>query len=193
MLFFRHSEKRLKLNQKPNVMNGKRQLGIVLLFLLFLCINFTSLAQDTVKKYNSRKFRKKPIWIEMMNDPNANYYQTIEAFREYWEDRVLPEEPFENHETDTFEREVGLEQDEESEEEREREHDRKEKKQKRKGKPDETMLYASEVRAFKGWIKAVKPWVREDGSIVSPEEQQRIIDAQTEELKKIEELNTPKN
>ncbi len=39
---------------------------------------------------------------------------------------------------------------------------------------------------------ADKPWVREDGSIVSQEEQQKIIDAQTQERKKIEELNTPK-
>ncbi|WP_341905344.1 hypothetical protein [Fluviicola taffensis] len=173
-------------------MNGKRQFGIMLLFLLFMCINFTCLGQNETKTYNPRKFRKEPIWIEMMNDPNANYFQTIKAFREYWKDRVLPEEPFENHETDTFEREVGLEQDEESREERKREHDRKEKKRKRKGKPDETLLYASQVRAFKGWIKAVKPWVREDGSIVSPEEQQKIIDAQSEERKKTEELNSPK-
>ncbi len=54
------------------------------------------------------------------------------------------------------------------------------------------MCYASDVRAFKGWVKSIKPWVREDGSIVSPEEQQKIIDAQLQELKKIEELNTPK-
>ncbi|MNU57080.1 hypothetical protein D3C71_461900 [compost metagenome] len=173
-------------------MKRKQQMGIVLVFLLFSWTNFTCLAQGTVKKYNPREFRKKPIWIEMMNDPNANYYQTIEAFRVFWKDRILPEEPFENHETDTFEREVGLEQNEESEEERKREHDRKERKRKRKGKPDETMLYAAQVRAFKGWMKAVKPWVREDGSIVSPEEQQKIIDAQSKELKKIEELNTPK-
>lgn len=159
------------------------------MFLFLFCLGFTNLAQDTVKKYHPRQFRKKPIWIEMMNDPNANYYQTIEAFREFWKDRVLPEEPFENHELDTFEREVGLETDEESTEERIREHERKEKKRKRKGKPDETLLYASDVRAFKAWIIAVKPWVREDGSIISQEEQQRIIDAQKEELKKIEELN----
>lgn len=170
-------------------MNGKRQKGIILVFLCLFCVGFTGLAQETVKKYHQRQFRKKPIWIEMMNDPNANYYQTIEAFRAFWEDRVLPEEPFENHELDTFEREVGLESDEESKEERIREHERKEKKRKRKGKPDETILYASEVRAFKAWIKAVKPWVREDGSIVSQEEQQRIINSQNEELKKIEELN----
>src|SRR6187549_1092535 len=110
-------------------MNGKRQTGMMFLFLLFICISFTCLGQSETKKYNPRKFRKEPIWIEMMNDPNANYYQTIEAFRLYWKDRILPEEPFENHELDTFEREVGLESDEESEEEREREHDRKEKKQ----------------------------------------------------------------
>lgn len=163
---------------------------MVLVLLFLFSSSFTSLAQDTIKVYNPKQFRKQPIWIEMMNDPNANYFQTIEAFRVYWKDRVMPEEPFENGEMDTFEKEVGLESDDESEEEREREHEREERKRERKG-IEETMRYASEVRAFKGWMKSVKPWVRADGSIVSPEEQQKIIDAQTEELKKIEEQNAP--
>lgn len=55
-------------------MNDKRQIGILLTFLLLFCINFVSLAQDSGKKYKPRQFRKEPIWIEMMNDPNANYY-----------------------------------------------------------------------------------------------------------------------
>ena len=28
-----------------------------------------------------------PYWIEMMQDPNANYYSTVEAFNLYWADR----------------------------------------------------------------------------------------------------------
>lgn len=173
-------------------MNQNWQIRIIFLFVLFVSTSLSSLAQDSLKVYNPKEFSKKPIWIDMMNDPSANYYQTIEAFRLFWKDRVLPEEPFENHELDTFEREVGLESETESEEEREREHERKIKRQKRNGKPDDTSLYASEVRAFKAWIIAVKPWVREDGSIISQEEQQRIIDAQTKEQQIQEELNTPK-
>lgn len=171
--------------------NYKWQMRIVLLFLLVVSTGNTCLAQDTLKVYNPKEFRKKPIWIEMMNDPNANYYQTIEAFRVFWKDRVMPEEPFENKEMDIFEREVGLESAEGDEKEREREHEREERRRERKG-TEETMRYASDVRAFKGWIHSVKPWVREDGSIVSQAEQQKIIDAQSQELKKIEELNTPK-
>jgi hypothetical protein len=170
-------------------MDNKCKIGVKLTLLLVICVNFTSLSQMSEKKYKPRQFRKEPIWIEMMNDPNANYYLTIKAFREYWEDRILPEEPFENSELDTFEREVGLEKNEKSEEHRKRDFVRKENKIKRKGKPDETLLYASQVRAFKGWMKAVKPWVLEDGSILTLEEQQKIIDAQFEERKKVEEQN----
>jgi hypothetical protein len=169
--------------------NYNWQIRIVFLFLLFVSTSYSCLAQDTLKVYNPKEFRKKPIWIEMMNDPNANYYQTIEAFRVFWKDRVMPEEPFENDKMDTFEREVGLESDEKNE--KEREHEREERRRERKG-TEETMQYASDVRAFKGWIQSVKPWVREDGSIVSQAEQQKIIDAQSQELQKIEELNTPK-
>ncbi len=28
-----------------------------------------------------------PLWIEMMQDQNANYYETVDAFNKYWEDR----------------------------------------------------------------------------------------------------------
>ena len=30
-----------------------------------------------------------PYWIEMMQDPNANYYQTVRAFEIYWKDREV--------------------------------------------------------------------------------------------------------
>lgn len=59
----------------------------------------------------------------MMNDLNVNYYLIIRVFREFWKSWVLFEEFFENYELDIFEREVGLEQDEELEEECKWEYD----------------------------------------------------------------------
>ncbi len=30
---------------------------------------------------------EQPVWIDMMTDHNANYYETVEAFNKYWENR----------------------------------------------------------------------------------------------------------
>ncbi len=56
----------------------------------------------------------------MMDDPQTNYFETLKAFREYYKDRKLPKEPFENEEMEVFEKEVGLVTDKESEERREK-------------------------------------------------------------------------
>jgi hypothetical protein len=155
--------------------------------LLFFC-TFQLNAQSVKKSHSKHYLKTHPVWIEMMNDPNANYNETLRAFRLFWKDKVLPREPFENEETDTFEKEVGLEKDGESEREREREK----KERLKKGSDKYSVLYASDVRAFKGWMQGVKPWVRADGSIVTPEERQKIIDKQAQELKEIEQKNGKK-
>lgn len=136
----------------------------------------TLLAQPS-KKHSARYYRKHPVWIDMMNDPKANYYETIKAFREYWKDRELPKEEFENGTQDEFEKEVGLVEEEE--------HERK--RAVKKG-----VSYASEVRAFKGWLQSNKSWVRPDGSIISEDERQQIINQQRTELKEIERKNEKK-
>ena len=160
-------------------MNIKLCLLVAILFLFTSSVN----AQERESK---RKFSKEPAWIKMMHDPNANYFETVKAFREYYRDRPLPSEPNETEGQDSFEKEVGLEEDnagKKSEKELERER--------RRQNPND-IIYASEVRAFKGWFYGVKPWVRSDGSIVDPKEQQSIIDKQKEELKEIEKSNDKK-
>lgn len=155
------------------------------LTLLAALVMFASaLLSQQPKKYKPRQFKRQPVWIEMMNDPSANYYQTLRAFREYWKSRVLPKEPMENPDYETFEKEVGLLKEGESEKEREREKNRKQ--------GEETIKYAAEVRAFKGWMQDTKPWVRADGSIVPMAERQSVIDRQAEELREIEKKNGKK-
>ena len=122
-----------------------------------------------------------------MDDPQVNYHETIKAFRLYWKERVLPKEPFETDEMEVFEREVGLIKEGESEKEKVREEKQKLKKQ----KPNE-INYAAEVRAFKGWLQSVQPWLREDGSIISAEEQQAIINKQHQDLKELEKRDGKK-
>jgi alpha-galactosidase/6-phospho-beta-glucosidase family protein len=150
-----------------------------------LLLTCSAIAQQGSTSYNPKKYKKEPLWINMMNDPQANYFETIKAFREYYKHRVLPKEPFENEEMEVFEKEVGLITDKESEERREK---KLEGKKLRKNEQD----YSAEVRAFKGWMQSVKPWVRADGTIVSASEQQQILDKQNQELKEFELKNGKK-
>ncbi len=115
----------------------------------------------------------------MMNDTSANYNEVIKSFRAFYKDRPLPHEAGEVEGSDMFEKEIGL-ADVDSKSEREREL---------KNNHQSEIDYSDQVRAFKGWYYSVKPWVRADGSIVGPVEQQQIINKQQEELKAIEKNN----
>ena len=154
-------------------------------YVLFLFVTLSSTllrAQSTTHKYSDTEMRKNPVWIKMMNDPTANYFETIKAFREFWKERVLPKEAIESG-ADQFEIEVGLVEKAEAEKEREREREEGMTDKKR----EESNFYAAEVRAFKGWMQDVKPWVRSDGSIVSQAEREAILKKQANELKTIEQ------
>ncbi len=143
-------------------------------------------AANSQTVYKSSRYKKEPLWIQMMNDTTVNYFETIKAFREYFKDRALPREANELEGSDSFEKEIGLEEpgnSKKSEKEREREQ--------RKINPKE-QNYSAEVRAFKGWFYGIQPWVREDGSIIGPVEKQKIIDRQQKELKETEKMNGKK-
>jgi photosystem II stability/assembly factor-like uncharacterized protein len=49
-----------------------------------LALSFEIKAQDTVRDYKSY-----PYWIGMMQNPEANFYETQNAFNEYWENREV--------------------------------------------------------------------------------------------------------
>ena len=150
------------------------------LILIIFCVAFASIANAQRKQSSEKTI---PKWVVMMNDPNANYYQTVKAFREFFKDRVLPKEPGEVEGHDDFEKQVGLEQENGSKSERERERERE--RELKKQNPSEPN-YAFEVRAFKGWFYSTKMWVRADGSIISAKERQDIVDKQQQELKATE-------
>lgn len=142
---------------------------------------------DACAQVKSDKKQETPKWVVMMNDPHSNYFETLKEFKKFWLGKALPEEPFEDKEMDVFEREVGLIGNEEDHELREKLE--KEAREQRKKGHSSARDYAEEVRAFKGWMQHIKPWVQEDGTIIGLEEQQKIIDQQRAELKKVENQN----
>lgn len=157
-------------------MSNKKRLLVGLFILL---VGFVQ-AQNKPRKVN---YRKEPAWIQMMDDPKANFFETVKAFRVYYKERPLPKEPNEIEGEDDFEKQVGLE-----EENGKKKSKRELEREARRVDPKD-IVYAAEVRAFRSWYFSVKPWVRADGSIISKEEQQVIIDQQHHELKEIEKAN----
>ncbi len=79
----------------------KKRLIFPIIILLFCSISF---AQSTSINFDKGNPSEYPYWIEMMQDPNANFHQTVEVFNEYWEDREItrgcgykPFKRWENH------------------------------------------------------------------------------------------------
>ena len=147
---------------------------------IFLLILSTTFVNGQSHKVNSEKA---PAWIQMMDDPKANFFETVKAFRKYYKERPLPKEPFEVEGEDDFEKQVGLE-----EANGKKKSKRELEREARKIDPNE-IVYSAEVRAFRSWFFGVQPWVQTDGSIVTPSQQQAIVEKQQAELKEIEKLN----
>ena len=153
------------------------------LVLIVIVLMYFSIKIQAQGKPHKIDYEKEPVWITMMDDPNANYFETIKAFKKYYKERLLPKEPNEIEGEDTFEKEVGLE-----EENGKKKSQKELKKEARRTNPKEPN-YAGEVRAFRAWFYSIKPWIRVDGSIVRPDEQQAIINKQRSELNQIEKAN----
>jgi hypothetical protein len=110
------------------------------------------------KKEKAVNYSKHPHWVQMMDDPNVNYYQAKKAFEEFWKDRGEPEE----------------------EEKHEHEKEKKERSVfKRLLKSDERLEEENRglsipYRRFKKWLIDMEPYVQPDGSILSMDEQMKI-------------------
>jgi len=59
------------------------------LFFIFLFLFFSTLTAQNNSQAKEKDTSDYPYWIEMMQDPSANYYQTVRAFNLYWKDREI--------------------------------------------------------------------------------------------------------
>ncbi len=60
----------------------KRTLFFSLILLLGVVANAQTTSPETTNDPS-----KNPVWIDMMHDQNANFYETVDAFNTYWESR----------------------------------------------------------------------------------------------------------
>jgi hypothetical protein len=125
-------------------------------------------------------YANNPVWIKMMDDSTTNYYEAQKAFDEYWKHHVKPAGEEEE-----------MAEGEKNSNEREREVRREIKKDWKKTVTEEDLKRQNEnvqmkyqVKRFEQWTREVKPFVQEDGRILTSGERMEIWNKQQEEIKK---------
>ncbi len=126
-------------------------------------IVYAASAQNQPDKATLKAYRKNPVWVQMMNDPNTNYNEAVAAFDEFWRGKPEPEEVMRG------EREEG-------------ESERQERSFlsrlfKSEAKEEQEILqYAEEYKRFTFWRQQNAGYVKPDGKVMSPEEQQALLE-----------------
>ncbi|MBX7241236.1 MAG: hypothetical protein K1X92_05750 [Bacteroidia bacterium] len=128
-----------------------------ILFSGLILFSFWLQAQNS-KPYTEKYMMKHPVWIEMIKNPEVNYFEAKKAFELFWKGK---DQPVEEEEI------LG------------KKHDQEKRK---KGfvyrlfnqKEETARKYAFEHKRFKHWMMTVEPYVQPDGRILSKEEQLKI-------------------
>lgn len=143
----------------------------ILYFVLLLSLSAT--AQD--KKETAvvhPDYSKSPEWIKMIDNPNANYYEAIKAFDTYWKGRIKPE-----GEDDIINENASRK------EERERKRQQKELSKMTPAERNEYDVLKYQYKRYENWIHEVKPYVQEDGSILTQQQRIEMWNKQQAEIK----------
>jgi hypothetical protein len=120
---------------------------------LVLCVSlFLRAGAQQAGKYTEADYAKSPVWLAMIKDTSANYYEVEKAYRIYWQHHEKPEG---EHDV------IG-------------EHAEREKiPSKRKQRKIEAENHMRiNIRKYEMWHRNMLPYVQADGSILTP--QQRL-------------------
>jgi|TARA_B110000902_G_scaffold90400_2_gene107475 hypothetical protein len=90
-----------------------------------------------------------PYWIDMMSDSNVNYYEVVNAFDTYWENRIPPTEK-DGEAQDIFDKDKTPEQE--------------------ANENARTTEFVFEYKKFLNWKQTNKNLVKPDGTIMSDQE-----------------------
>ena len=140
------------------------------LTILCICLigMFGSKAQ-TNKQYSDKDYAKKPLWINMMADTSVNFFEIEKAYNTYWQHHTMPAT---EHDV------IG--------EKAEREK-HPSKRMLRKMDADNDMRMA--VKKYEWWCAQMKPYVQDDGRILTPTERLKIWEQQQNEKDKAQTQN----
>lgn len=114
-------------------------------------------------------YSKVPAWINMIDNPQANYYEAIKAFDTYFKFHKKPKD-----------------EDDSQIKEKDKEDNDADEEYLKSLTQEELNQYALlkyQVKRFENWIREMKPFVQEDGRILTDAERAAIWTKQQEEIK----------
>jgi hypothetical protein len=118
--------------------------AVILAFGFLVLFSTPSVGQ----KSGSLDTSPKPLWVKMMDDPNANYFAVNKEFEKFWKGKEKPTEEkeiFGNYEKTNV-------------------------KEARLSKSAEAVEYTLDYKRFLNWQREVAPYVQADGRILNIEE-----------------------
>ena len=130
----------------------------ILILVLLLSVCLAGKAQSG----NSNN-KDEAVWIKMIDDPNVNYYVAVKAYEDYWKTHEKPADP---------EDRLGDNNPSEEKENSKTPATKEEKIYEAK------MIY--QMKRFETWMREEKPFVQEDGRILSQQERVAIWKKQQE-------------
>ncbi len=174
-------------------MKNKRSIINKMLFppLLIIALCICNAANGQTAK--SSDYSLNPSWVNMMSDPNENYYEVIKAYDDYWKNKKKPTDEAEememmeekNHSTKMTDKEKKELEKEERAHKRELELESKKKLTDDDLKQLEWKREMSyQCKRFEDWKLTVKPFVQNDGRILNEEERMKIFEQRQQESEK---------
>jgi hypothetical protein len=142
------------------------------LFVCFLLLLFTNKANAQHQNDSLTDYKNKPLWIDMIDNPKANYYEAIKAYDTYFQYHKKPK-----MEEDSKAESLGDDENEADDD------------YIKSLSPEALNNYALmkyQVKRFENWINEVKIFVQEDGRILSEEERAVIWQKQQNEIKRLQ-------
>lgn len=145
--------------------------------ILFIILTNWSFAQSQVS--GTPTGMQTPKWVLMMDDPDVNYNNALKEYKEYW--KTTPK-PVEEEEESADQRGSSAKRIRRERAEREREKAGKKSLSGAELEKIEYLKYQS--KRFEDWARDVKPWVQENGHVLTAAERAAIQQKQEEELKR---------
>ena len=143
-----------------------RKIFVAFVFMLSAGVAFPQAPMHFTKK----EMKKNAVWIKMITDEHVNYFEALKAFELYFTTHKFP--VMEEQEMAKNEK---LNERILKSEKKYRKRKRKEilePNEAEKEKHEETKL-AFEVKRFEHWEMKTRPYVKEDGSVMSADEQMK--------------------
>jgi cytochrome oxidase Cu insertion factor (SCO1/SenC/PrrC family) len=127
---------------------------IVKFYITLGCILLSSHVPAQSQQYTEKDYAKDPVWIQMLDDTTANFFEVEKAYNTYFKTHELPK----------------------SEHDMIGEYSERQKKvSKRQQKRVEEDSYLSrQVKKYHRWHEKMLPYVQPDGRILTPSERLAI-------------------